>query len=64
MRDIPASPSTSSAFLISHFGVIWGALFLGEPLTAGLLPGVVLILMASALLTDFNPFRAFALSVR
>ena len=59
MRDIPASAATSSAFLIPLFGVTWGALFLGEPLTVGLLPGVVLILFASALLTGFNPFRAF-----
>lgn len=59
MRDIPASASTSSAFLIPLFGVTWGALFLGEPLTPGLLPGVLLILFASALLTGFNPLRAF-----
>ncbi|OYU10060.1 MAG: permease [Comamonadaceae bacterium PBBC1] len=59
MRDIPASASTSSAFLIPLFGVSWGALFLDEPLTPGLLPGVLLILIASALLTGFNPFRTF-----
>ena len=59
MREIPASASTSSAFLIPLFGVSWGALFLGEPLTAGLLPGVALILFASALLTGFHPFRTF-----
>jgi drug/metabolite transporter (DMT)-like permease len=59
MRDIPASAATSSAFLIPLFGMTWGALFLGEPLTVGLLPGVLLIFFASALLTGFNPFRAF-----
>jgi drug/metabolite transporter (DMT)-like permease len=59
MREIPASASTSSAFLIPLFGVSWGALFLDEPLTPGLLPGVLLILIASALLTGFNPFRSF-----
>ena len=59
MRDIPASATTSSAFLIPLFGMTWGALFLGEPLTVGLLPGVLLIFFASALLTGFNPFRAF-----
>jgi len=64
MRQIPASAATSSAFLIPLFGVTWGALFLGEPLTAGLLPGVVLILLASALLTGFNPFRAFLRGAR
>jgi drug/metabolite transporter (DMT)-like permease len=64
MREIPASASTSSAFLIPLFGVTWGALFLGEPLTAGLLPGVLLILLASALLTGFNPFRVFKRKTR
>jgi len=59
MREIPASAATSSAFLIPLFGVTWGAVFLGEPLTAGLLPGVLLILLASALLTGFHPFRTF-----
>jgi hypothetical protein len=34
-------------------------LFLDEPLTPGLLPGVLLILIASALLTGFNPIRTF-----
>jgi hypothetical protein len=44
--------------------VTWGALFLGKPLTAGLLPGVLLILLASALLTGFNPFRGFKRKTR
>jgi drug/metabolite transporter (DMT)-like permease len=50
--------------LIPLFGVTWGALFLGEPLTVGLLPGVLLILFASALLTGFNPLRALLRSGR
>ncbi|MDO9402579.1 MAG: DMT family transporter [Polaromonas sp.] len=57
MREIPASAATSAAFMIPLFGVSWGGLFLGEPVTAGMLPGCVLVLAATALITDFNPFR-------
>lgn len=55
MREIPASAATSSAFMIPMFGVSWGGLFLGEPFTAGMLPGVALVLLACALVTGFNP---------
>ena len=55
MREIPASAATSSAFMIPMFGVSWGALFLGEPFTLGMLPGVALVLVACALVTGFNP---------
>ena len=57
MREIPASAATSSAFMIPLFGVTWGALFLGEPVTLGMLPGCLLVLAATALVTGFNPFR-------
>lgn len=60
MREIPASAATSSAFMIPMFGVTWGGLFLGEPFTLGMLPGVGLVLVACALVTGFNPFRLFA----
>lgn len=57
MREISASASTAAAFLIPLFGVTWGALFLGEPVTLGMLPGVVLILAATSLNTGFRPWR-------
>lgn len=57
MREIPASAATSPAFMIPLFGVTWGGLFLGEPVTAGMLPGCLLVLAAMALVTGFNPFR-------
>ena len=57
MREIPASAATSAAFMIPLFGVTWGSLFLGEPVTAGMLPGSLLILLAAALITGFNPWR-------
>lgn len=58
MREIPASATTSAAFMIPLFGVTWGGLFLGEPVTASMLPGCVLVLSATALITGFNPFRS------
>ena len=57
MREIPASAATSAAFMIPLFGVTWGGLFLGEPVTASMLPGCLLVLVATALVTGFNPFR-------
>jgi drug/metabolite transporter (DMT)-like permease len=60
MREIAASAATSAAFMIPLFGVGWGALFLREPVTWGMLPGCVLVLAATALITGFNPFRAAA----
>lgn len=60
MREIPASAATSAAFMIPLFGVTWGALFLDEPVTAGMLPGSLLILLATALITNFHPWRLAA----
>ena len=62
MREIPASAATSSAFMIPMFGVSWGGLFLGEPFTPGMVPGVALVLVACALVTGFNPLRLLARS--
>lgn len=59
MREIPASAATSSAFMIPLFGVTWGGLFLGEPVTGGMVPGSLFILAATALITGFNPWRAW-----
>lgn len=58
MREIPASAATSAAFMIPLFGVGWGGIFLGEPVTWGMAPGCVLVLTATALITGFNPFKA------
>ena len=57
MREIPASAATSAAFMIPLFGVTWGAIFLGEAVTLSMLPGCLLVLAATALITGFNPFK-------
>ena len=57
MREISASAATSAAFMIPLFGVTWGAIFLNEKVTLAMVPGCLLVLAATALITGFNPFR-------
>lgn len=47
----------SPIFMVPLFGVTWGHLFLGEKLGAGLFAGGALVLLASALITGFNPWQ-------
>ena len=56
MRHVSAVAAISPAFLIPVFGVAWGHVFLGEPLGSGLFGGGALVLLATALVTGFNPF--------
>ncbi|MFI5445230.1 DMT family transporter [Polaromonas sp. UC242_47] len=60
MREIQASAATSAAFMIPLFGIAWGGLFLGEPVTWGMAPGCVLVLAATVMITGFNPFKTAA----
>lgn len=55
LTEIPASAATSPAFMIPMFGIAWGAMFLDEPLTLSLVPGVALVLAAAAMVTGFRP---------
>lgn len=57
MREVSTSAATSSAFLIPVFGIVWGSIFLNEPLGKGMLPGCVAILFAIVLVTGANPIR-------
>ncbi len=50
----------SPMFMIPVFGVAWGHLFLGEPLSPGIYAGGALVLLASALVSGFNPWRKSA----
>lgn len=47
----------SPIFMIPVFGVTWGHLFLGEELGTGIWIGGALVLIASALITGFSPWR-------
>jgi len=50
----------SPIFMVPLFGVAWGHLFLGEQLGAGIFAGAALVLLASALITGFNPWQKFS----
>lgn len=57
LRQVSPVAAMSSAFMIPLFGVVWGHVFLGEALGPGMLWGGALVLLATALVTGFNPLR-------
>lgn len=57
MVHVTPVAAMSPIFMIPVFGVMWGHLFLGEPLGAGLFAGGFMVLIASALITGFNPWQ-------
>ena len=57
MVHVTPVAAMSPIFMIPVFGVLWGHLFLGEPLGTGLFVGGFLVLIACALITGFNPWQ-------
>lgn len=57
IRHVTPVAAMSPVFMIPVFGVTWGHLFLGETLSPGIFAGGALVLLASALVTGFNPLR-------
>ena len=57
MRHVPPVAALSSTFMITGFGVMWAILFLDEASGPALYAGGALILVASMLVTGFNPLR-------
>lgn len=57
IRHVSPVAAMSPVFLIPVFGVSWGHLFLGEALSPGIFGGGALVLLATALVTGFNPMR-------
>ena len=55
IEEIGAAQTLSVGFLIPVFGVLWGALFLHEAVTARTLIGGLVVLIGMALITGFNP---------
>jgi drug/metabolite transporter (DMT)-like permease len=49
IADIGPGGALTVTFLIPLFGVLWGFLFLDEPLTSNLLAGGALILVGTAI---------------
>lgn len=56
MRRVSATAAMTPAFMIPLFGVAWGHIFLNEPVSSGMLIGAALVLVATALVSGFNPF--------
>ncbi len=57
MQHVTPVAAMSPIFMVPVFGVLWGHIFLGEQLGHGLLLGGSLVLLASALITGFNPLQ-------
>jgi drug/metabolite transporter (DMT)-like permease len=51
IAHIGAANAISVTFLIPVFGVLWGALFLGETVTGAMAAGCVVIVLGTALAT-------------
>ncbi|MFN3376679.1 MAG: DMT family transporter [Burkholderiaceae bacterium] len=60
LTQVSPVAAMSSAFMIPLFGVAWGHLFLNEPLGPGMVWGGVLVLLATGLVTGFNPLNLLA----
>ncbi|MCU0942066.1 MAG: DMT family transporter [Hydrogenophaga sp.] len=57
IRHVSPVAAISPAFMIPVFGVTWGHLFLGEELSSGIFIGGALVLVATGLVTGFNPLK-------
>ncbi len=57
MVHVSPVAAMSPIFMIPVFGVAWGSLVLGEQLGTGIYAGGALVLLASALVTGFNPWQ-------
>lgn len=55
VADIGAAPALTVGFLIPLFGVLWGWLFLAEPVGWHTLVGGVVVVVGTALATGFDP---------
>lgn len=60
VQKVSPVAALSSTFMVTMFGVVWGHLFLGEVFTPASYAGGVLVLMATVLVTGFNPWRKSA----
>ncbi len=60
VRHVSPVAALSSTFMITIFGVIWGHVFLDEVFTLGSYAGAALVLLATVLVTGFNPWRRAA----
>ncbi len=64
VQKVSPVAALSSTFMITLFGVIWGHVFLDEVFTAASYAGGALVLLATVLVTGFNPLRRDAAHAR
>ncbi len=64
IAHVGAANAISVTFLIPVFGVLWGALFLGETVTGTMAAGCVVIVLGTALATGALPLPASRLGSR
>jgi drug/metabolite transporter (DMT)-like permease len=55
MADIGPTRTLTVTFLIPAFGMLWGAVFLGERITSAMLAGCALIVAGTVLVTGWSP---------
>jgi drug/metabolite transporter (DMT)-like permease len=58
MREVSPIAAMSPSLMIPIFGVVWGWLFLNEPISGGLWLGIVLVAAATWLVTDSTDLTA------
>ncbi|MGI8477184.1 MAG: DMT family transporter [Thermomicrobiales bacterium] len=66
IESVGAVSTASVTFLLPVFGILWGGLFLGERIRAGMILGLAVILGSVVLVTGFQPVgrRRFSPSLR
>jgi drug/metabolite transporter (DMT)-like permease len=57
MRVVSPVAALSSTFMVTGFGVLWAALFRNEPVTLITGLGALLVLVATLMVSGFNPWR-------
>jgi drug/metabolite transporter (DMT)-like permease len=55
LQNVGASRTTSVTFLVPVFGTLWGTLFFREPLSLGMLLGLITILASVGLVMGLKP---------
>jgi drug/metabolite transporter (DMT)-like permease len=54
VHDVGATSALTVSFLVPVFGVLWSVVFLGEPVTAALICGGLLVIAGTGLTTGFR----------